>query len=201
MSADDNAKVLIHEQLSALASRLEEQRETIMHCWRRANSDIATSGIDSSLTRLQFYARIPDVLTAFDRKLRAWPDAEISPQKRTEEKDITEHPMPLCRQNSQLREITHEWAHLQMCLLEELEHYALTHRDLEPVVMTMARVMLTHLCWNGIRESIIRYWRHHRSEALWHTRELEQTLVTMHKPDWERATAWRTVAQELRRTA
>lgn len=201
MSAYGKSTVRIHEQLCALATRLEEQRETILHCWRKANSDIATSAIDSSLTRLQFYTRIPAVLTAFDRKLRAWPDADKSPELREEGKIIPEQGGPLCLQHSQLREITHEWAHLQMCLLEELEHYALTHRDLEPVVMSMARVILTHLCWNGIRESIIRYWRHHRNEALWHTRELEQTLVTMHKPDWERATAWRTVAQELRRTA
>jgi signal transduction histidine kinase len=185
-------------QLSALAAHLGGQRETILRSWRTATAANAGLTIASSLTRVQFNDHIPGVLDAYALRLRAWPHEESTQAQQHEKEQVTEHGLQRWQQGYQLRELTQEWGHLQMAVMEELEAYALEHPDLKPEVMPAARREWAQLCWAGISDSATQYWRLHQAEANGHVLELEQALATLNDLDHARATAWREAAHDLK---
>lgn len=186
------------EQLSALASHLDAQRDAILQRWRTATDNAPELAIASSLTRIQFNDHIPGVLDAFAHKLRVWPDEQSVQAQQQEKEQVTEHGLQRWQQGYQLSELTREWGHLQMCLMEELEDYAAAHSDLAPQVMPTARRALAHLCWDGIGDSTTQYWQLHQAEAAGHVRDLEQALATLNELEQARAEAWREAAHDLR---
>ena len=185
------------EQLSALASHLGEQRDSILQRWRTAAENVPESTVASSLTRLQFNDHIPGVLDAFEHKLRVWPGKESAQAQHEEKEHVTGHGWQRWQQGYQLPELTREWGHLQMCLMEALDGYAVAHPELEPGVMTTARQALAQLCSDGISDSTTQYWRLHQAEAAGHIRELEQASATLNELDRARAEAWREAAHDL----
>lgn len=185
-------------QLSTLAAHLGERREIILKNWRKATENAAELTIASSLTRVQFNDHIPGVLDAFALRLRAWPTAESASAQQNEKDQVTEHGLQRWQQGYQLRELTREWGHLQMAVMEELEDYALGHPELESAVMPAARRAWAQLCWDGISDSATQYWRLHQAEASGHVRELEQALTTLSDLDRARALAWREAAHDLK---
>ncbi|MDB6004307.1 MAG: Two-component hybrid sensor and regulator [Prosthecobacter sp.] len=197
MVDDTKTKLKTREQLSALAAHLGVQRESILNRWRLATENVVELTIASSLTRLQFNDHIPGVLDSFALRLRAWPDVE-SPQAQQNEKDqVIEHGLQRWQQGYQLRELTQEWGHLQMAVLEELEAYEPAHPGLRPAVMPAARRAWARLCWEGISDSATQYWRLHQAEANGHVRELEQAMATLNDLDRARAAAWREATHDL----
>ena len=185
-------------QLSALAAHLGERREAILQHWRNATENAVELTIASSLTRLQFNDHIPGVLDSFALRLRAWPEVESFQAQQNEKNQVTEHGLQRWQQGYQLRELTREWGHLQMVVMEELEAYAPAHPLLEPEVMPTARRAWAQLCWDGISDSATQYWRLHQAEASGHVRELEQALTTLNDLDRARASAWRDAAHDLK---
>ena len=196
MVSDTKTAAPTREQLSALAAHLGEQRETILQRWRTATENVTELTIASSLTRLQFNDHIPGVLDSFALRLRAWPEAESTQAQQNEKDQVTEHGLQRWQQGYQLRELTQEWGHLQMAVMEELEAYA-ANPGLEPAVMPAARRAWAQLCWDGISDSATQYWRLHQAEANGHVRELEQALATLNDLDRARAAAWREAAHDL----
>jgi signal transduction histidine kinase len=187
-------------QLSALAAHLGDQRDGILQTWRTATANLAELTIASSLTRVQFNDHIPGVLDAFALRLRAWPETG-SPQSQQNEKDqVTGHGLQRWQQGYQLRELTLEWGHLQMVVMEELEDYALAHLQLDPQVMPTARRAWARLCWEGISDSATQYWRLHQAEASGHVRELEQALAMLNELDRARTLTWREATHDLQGT-
>ncbi len=186
------------EQLTALAAHLLEQRDAILQRWRAITESVAEQTTSSSLTRLQFNDHIPGVLDALDCRLRAWPDQECAQDQRAEKEQVMGHGLQRWQQGYQLPELTREWGHLQMCLMEALEAYAAAHADLQPMVMTTARRALSAVCWEGISDSTGQYWRLHQAEAAGHARDLERALSTLNELDRARAEAWREAAHDLR---
>lgn len=184
-------------QLSALAAHLGKQRESILEQWRMTTESTAELTIALSLTRMQFNDHIPGVLDALALRLRAWPETESFQAQLNEKDQVNEHGLQRWQQGYQLRELTQEWGHLQMSLMEELEVYALAHPALEPVVMPTARRAWARLCWDGISDSASQYWRLHQAEANGHVRELEQALDTLNDLDHARAVAWREATHDL----
>jgi len=184
-------------QLSLLAAHLGEQRETVLQRWRVATANVAELTIASSLTRVQFNDHIPGVLDSFALRLCAWPDEDSARAQQNEKEHVTEHGLQRWQQGYQLRELTQEWGHLQMAVMDELESYALAHPGLEPRVMPTARRAWAHLCWDGISDSATQYWRLHQAEANGHVRELEQAIATLNDLDQARAAAWREAAHDL----
>lgn len=185
-------------QLSALAAHLGERREAILQHWRKATENTVELTIASSLTRVQFNDHIPGVLDALALRLRAWPGEESARAQQNEKDKVTEHGLQRWQQGYQLRELTREWGHLQMAVMEELEAYVLEHPALEPAVMPAARRAWAQLCWDGISDSATQYWRLHQAEANGHVRELEQALTTLNDLDRARASAWRDAAHDLK---
>jgi len=185
-------------QLSALAAHLGERREAILLHWRKATENTVELTIASSLTRVQFNDHIPGVLDALALRLRAWPGEESARAQKNEKDKVTEHGLQRWQQGYQLRELTREWGHLQMAVMEELEEYVLKHPALESAVMPTARRAWAQLCWEGISDSATQYWRLHQAEANGHVRELEQALTTLNDLDRARASAWRDAAHDLK---
>lgn len=184
-------------QMNALAAYLGDQRDTILRRWRTATENVPELTIASSLTRFQFNDHIPGVLDAYANKLRAGPGSDSVKALQEEKAQVIEHGLQRWQQGYQLRELTLEWGHLQMTVLQELEDYALAHPDFDPIVMRTARLTWSQLCWNGISESTTQYWRLHQAEATGHVRDLEQALLTLNELDQARAAAWRETAHDL----
>jgi signal transduction histidine kinase len=186
------------QQLDALAAHFDSVRECILQQWRITTESAPEMTIASSLTRLQFNDHIPGVLDSFVHTLRTWPKEDSAQAQQQEKDQVTEHGLQRWQQGYQLRELTREWGHLQMCLMEELETYAAAHRDLQPEVMPTARRALANLCWDGISDSTTQYWRLHQAEAAGHVRDLEQALDALNQLEQTRAEAWREAAHDLR---
>jgi signal transduction histidine kinase len=197
MVNDANTLARSREQLSALAAHLGGQRDAILKHWREATATVAELTIASSLTRVQFNDHIPGVLDSFALRLRAWPDEDSARVQQNEKEQVNEHGLQRWQQGYQLRELTQEWGHLQMAVMDELEAYALARPRLEPDVMPTARRAWARLCWDGISESATQYWKLHQAEANGHVRELEQALETLHDLDLARATTWREATHDL----
>jgi len=98
------------------------------------------------------------------------------------------------------REAIREWAHLQYCVLNELEDYALAHASLQATVMPIARRALVRLCGEGVCQSASSYERLQRTEAASRVRELEWALLQLQRLERQRAESWREAAHDLRGT-
>lgn len=185
-------------QLKTLAAHLGERREAILQHWRKATESATELTIASSLTRVQFNDHIPGVLDAFALRLRAWPGEGSERAQQREKEQVTEHGLQRWQQGYQLRELTREWGHLQMAVMDELDAYALALPLLQPEVMPAARRAWARLCWDGISDSATQYWRLQQTEANGHVRELEQAIATLNDLDQARASAWRDAAHDLK---
>ena len=184
-------------QLRALAAHLSDQRASILRRWRTATEHVPELTIASSLTRLQFNDHIPGVLDAYNHTLRAGSGRVGLVAQKEEKAQIIEHGLQRWQQGYQLRELTREWGQLQLCVMAELEDYALAHPELESPVMSSARLAWSRLCWDGISDSTTQYWRLHQTEAAGHLHDLEQALATLQELDQTRAAAWRETAHDL----
>ncbi len=191
MKNDRNAK------LAGLAEHLGNQSKVILKRWRTATEEAPGVTIASSLTRVQFNDHIPGVLDAYNRILLAWPGTPGAGSQTDGKKQIIEHGLQRWQQGYQLRDLTREWGHLHMCVMSELDHYALAHPSLETADMTAARQAWSQLCWDGISDSSTQYWHLNQAEAAGHIRDLEQALSVLSKLDQTRAAAWRETAHDL----
>ena len=114
---------IIDEELNAVAAHLRGRQEAILDAWRAAADADPQLTTVNALPRSQFNDHIPDVLDLLARKLQAWPrDAQPLDQKQKE--DAAAHGLQRWHQGYRLREVTREWGHLQLVLLDELERYA-----------------------------------------------------------------------------
>jgi signal transduction histidine kinase len=111
-----------------------------------------------------------------------------------------EHGLHRWQQGYHQRETIREWGHLQYCVLQELEEYALAHPELQGQVMPVARRALVRLCGEGVCESAASYERLQRAEAASRVRELQWGLLQLQRLDRQRAASWREAAHDLRGT-
>ena len=99
-------------QLYALSDYLASKREEILLAWQKAALADPAQKTAHSLTRGQFQDHIPQVLDAFERKLRTRPDtmaalaAEVA-----EKKEEVKHGLHRWQLGYRLLELMHEWGH------------------------------------------------------------------------------------------
>jgi signal transduction histidine kinase len=185
-------------QLAALASHLAARRPAILQAWRNAVKGDPELSAASSLPRTQFNDHIPDLLKAYERKLHVWPREESAASQEQRKEEAGGHGLQRWQQGYHLREVTREWGHLQLCLVDELQDYALTHPDVEAVVMPTAWRALAELCSQGVSESTAQYFDVQQIEALGHVRDLEQTLGQAKELEGQRAQLLLQAAHDLR---
>lgn len=179
--------------LAGMAEHLRTHREAILERWRLATEEAPGVTIVSTLTRVQFNDHIPGVLDAYGRILKAWPALLQSDEK----EQIVEHGLQRWQQGYQLRDLTREWGHLNICVMEELDHFAQASPDLAHDAMIAARQAWTKLCWDGISDSTTQYWRLSQAEAAGHVHDLERAISTLNELGQTRAAAWRETAHDL----
>jgi signal transduction histidine kinase len=189
---------VIKEELAALARHLAARRAAILRSWQRsveADPELTTS---SGLSRTQFTDHIPQILSAFERRLQARDQLEKAVATEDQRSSAAEHGIHRWQQGYHQRETIREWGHLQYCVLNALEDYALEHPELGASVLSVARRALVRLCSEGICESAGSFERLQRTEAASRVRELEWALLQLQRLERQRAESWREAAHDLR---
>jgi signal transduction histidine kinase len=154
----------------------------------------------SSISRAQFYDHIPQILDAFAHLLCANDLVDKTLASAEQKKSAAEHGLHRWQQGYDQSQTMREWAHLHLCLLDEVERYAAEQPSLDPSVMQAARRALVRLCGDGVCESASRYARLQQVEAASRLRDLEQAILQLQEVDRERAARWREAAHDLRST-
>ena len=188
---------IIDEELNAVAAYLRERRSAILDAWRAAADADTQLTTSNSLPRSQFIDHIPYVLDVLERRLQAWPE---DPERLASEqkKEATSHGLQRWQQGYRLREVTREWGHLQLALLDELENYATTRKKHAPEAMPIARRILMESCASSISDSVSEYFELEKVEADGHVRDLARTLNDERKLQRYRSELWRQAAHDLR---
>ena len=191
---------LLGEDLRALASHLARRRPEILMRWHalvEADEALTTS---SAISRAQFYDHIPHALDAFERRLCATSAADKDEANADQKESAAEHGLQRWQQGYNQLETMREWVHLHLCVLDELERYAVDHRDVDAEVLRISRRALARLCGDGVCESAARYSRMQQAEAASRFRDLEEALGHVQTVEHERAERWREAAHDLRNT-
>jgi signal transduction histidine kinase len=188
----------IRAQLAALASRLGARRNAILQAWRRAVDEDLLSESGAKLSRVQFFDHIPEVLDSFEHLLCTATDEEDLATERENRDLAAEHGRVRWQQGYQLQEVMHDWGHLHLCLLQELERDATRQRDVPIEVMSIARIRLTQLCNKGISQSAMEYAQLQQAEASGRLTALERAFDRLQELEQQRAETWREAAHDLR---
>ena len=189
---------MVDRQLTALASFLAERHTAILQTWRDAIEADPLLTTALALPRKQLNDHIPHVLDAFGRALRAQGRADQAAVKQESTEDGIAHGKHRWQQGYQLREVAREWAHLQLCLVDELNRYAATHPALEPIVMPMAYHALAWICGEGVSSSTDQYFEMQQVEAAGFVKDLQAALDQVNEMERQRAQLWREAAHDLR---
>jgi signal transduction histidine kinase len=186
------------QQLKELAARLTQRRSLVVTAWRERVEADAEITAASALPRNQFNDHIPALLDALVRRLHVSPRQEDSAAEATRKQDSAAHGLLRWQQGYDLREVTREWGHLHMCLLDELEFYEADHPGLVPGVMPVARRAVAELVSDGVSESTYQHFALREIEAEGNLRDMEAALGQLRDLERRRADLWRQASHDLR---
>ena len=189
------------EQLAAVADHLRTVRSRILSSWQESVAHDPELTTSSTISRTQFNDHIPQVLEAFEHRLRAKDQTEKRQARAEQRENAAVHGLHRWQQGYDQREAMREWGHLHMCILRELERYdAELGQRIDPTVMPIARAALVRLCAEGVCESATRYANLQQAEAAARVRDLERALEQLQALEQQRAEVWREAAHDLRGT-
>src|SRR5579863_3387501 len=155
----------LHPALQALSGYLSQRREQILRAWHaRLDADPELTAF-SSLSRAQFNDHVPAVLEGFEQRLLRVGRPDEANAAASAKASAAEHGLHRWQQGYDQRQTMREWGHLQLCLLDELEQFAVDNPQLEPRAMSVARRALARMCSDGVIESGTRYLRLQQAEA------------------------------------
>jgi signal transduction histidine kinase len=192
MNADD--------QLIALADHLQTARSRILVSWQESVALDAELTTSTTISRTQFNDHIPQVLEAFEHRLRAKDPAQMRQARQEQRENAAVHGLHRWQQGYDQREAMREWGHLHISILRELERYDGGQEQMDPSVMPIARAALVRLCAEGVCESATRYANLQQAEAAVRVRDLERALQQLQALEQQRAEVWREAAHDLRGT-
>jgi len=186
--------------LHAISAHLAARRPEILRAWHRLVDQDPQLTTASSISRAQFYDHIPQVLDAFQHRLRAQSASDAEEARTEQRKGAEEHGLHRWQQGYAQSETMREWAHLHLCLLDELEDFSRDPGASDPASLRTARRALARLCGDGVCESAARYARLQQIEAAGRLRDLEIAMAQLQFGERERAQRWREAAHDLRST-
>jgi len=176
------------EQFNALGNFLGSQRETILQAWRKAaNADPQQTTV-RALTRGQFNDHIPQLLDAYELKLRAHPGgaADKAADFATKQEEV-KHGLHRWQQGYRLHELIQEWGHLQLCLFQVIEAFAAAHPEFERESLVEANLQMLKLVSGAIGESTTQFERMQQAEAAGRLNDLEGALAAINEIEHRRA--------------
>jgi signal transduction histidine kinase len=190
-------RTIIDRELAALAKALAKRRDALLQAWNdkvMADPELTSAG---SLPRAQFYDHIPDILDAYQQRLRTW-SAEDSDRSRGEREDASSHGLQRWQQGYQLREVTREWGHLHVVMADEIEQLTAQRPEMDRATVAIARRVLLLMINDGVAESTAQYFRLREIEADGYARDLQLALSQLASLEQRRAELWRQAAHDLR---
>src|SRR5690606_36750895 len=117
-----------------------------------------------NLSRTQLNDHIPEILDAFESRLRELGNGKV--ESTEEEVEGTDkHGLHRWQQGYQLPELVTEWGHLYECVLNEVEDFAASHPQAPREVMRECRSTLTTLYLSGVAKSTAKYFELYQKEA------------------------------------
>jgi len=188
----------VDRELHALAEHLRAARERILRDWQDSVAHDPQLETASKISHAQFYDHIPQLLEAFEHRLRAHGFDERHQARVEQRASAAEHGLHRWQQGYNQRETMREWGHLHVCVLRELEQYSREHREVDESTLPIARAALVRLCAEGVCESAARYTGLQQAEAASRVRDLEHALQQLQAIDQQRAEVWREAAHDLR---
>ncbi len=187
------------QQLNVLSVHLASRREEILLAWQKAAMADPKQTTAHSLTRGQFYDHIPQVLDAFERKLRAPPDSLAAQAAGiAEKKEEIKHGLHRWQLGYRLQELMCEWGHLQRCLFEEIEKFAAAHPEFERETLAEANRQMIALVDESICESAGQYERMQQAEAAGRVGDLEHALASVNELERQRTALIHQAVHDLR---
>lgn len=176
------------EQFNVLGDFLAARRPAILQAWRRAADADPMQTTGRSLTRGQFNDHIPEVLDAFERKLRSRPGgAEARAADVDSKQEEVKHGLHRWQQGYRLQELMHEWGHLQLCLFDELEVFSASRPEFDRETLVEANRQMITLVNEAISESTGQYERMQQAEAAGRMSELEGALSDINEVERRRS--------------
>jgi signal transduction histidine kinase len=189
-----------HSEYARIAARLSKQRESILARWRIAVEGDPKVRAVASLAHSQFVDHIPRILDAFERALRARYAGDERVAQSEQRAGAAEHGENRWLHGYNSRETMREWGHLHLCMLEELESFALERPKSAADSLSTARLLLTRLFVDCMVESASSHASLERAEAASRLNELERAHEELRALDSERTELWREAAHDLRGT-
>ena len=186
------------DPLASIAAALAARRPVILQRWRAAADADPELTTASAISRAQFFDHIPEVLDAFERRLRARRPDERAEAARDERDGAVGHGLVRWQQGYRQRELMREWRHLHLILVDELEGLATANPGLDPGACAHARRELATLTADGVCESATQYTRLQQVEASGRLADLEKALTDLGRVQSERAEVLREAAHDLR---
>jgi signal transduction histidine kinase len=186
------------DPLASIATGLAARRPAILQRWREAADADPELTTMSALSRAQFFDHIPEVLDAFDRRLRARRPDEHAEAARDERNGAVGHGLVRWQQGYQQRELMREWRHLHLILVDELEELARADPRLDAGACARARRELASLAADGVCESATQYAHLQQAEAAGRLADMEAALAGLARVQSERAEMLREAAHDLR---
>jgi signal transduction histidine kinase len=175
-------------QLDALCAHLAKRRPAILRAWREAAEADPKQQTARALTRGQFIDHIPEVLDAFELKLRSRPGGVVAAgADRDKKKEEVKHGLHRWQQGYRLAELMSEWGHLQLCLFDEFEAFAARHPRFARANLGAVTRQMISLVNEAIAESAAQYERMERAEAASHLGELDEALDRVKEIERSRA--------------
>ncbi len=186
--------------LAALSAHLSARRDAILAAARNAARHDPRQTTVDSLTRAQFEDHLPQVLAAFEGRLRV--SAQAGRQARSEDGEVNseeiEHGLHRWQQGYRLRELLDEWGHLHRCLFDELQAFAAAHPEFDRQAQAAATRQLIGLVHEAISESAGQYARLQQDEAAGHLRDLQNALQSFKDVETRRNELIRQAVHDLR---
>jgi signal transduction histidine kinase len=185
---------------SRIAQYLLKNRDSILANWRSAVAGDPKVSAAASLARTQFLDHIPRILDAFDHALRARDRIDEKIAEAEQRAGAADHGENRWLHGYNSRETMREWGHLHICMLQELEAFALGGALVDPSAVSVARTMLAQLFVDCMVESAASHATLERAEAESRLAELERVLQELRSVDRARIELWREAAHDLRGT-
>ena len=185
-------------QLDVLTEHLASRRKVILQAWRNAIAADPQLTTARALSRGQINDHIPQVLDAFEHKLRSRPGGqEAQAADRLTKKEEVKHGLHRWQQGYRLPELMREWGHLQLCLFDELDAFAAAHPEIERGTMVeVAREMMS-LVNEAVSESCNQFERMQKAEARGRMNDLETALANLNEIERRRADLIREAVHDL----
>ncbi|MEX2606805.1 MAG: sensor histidine kinase [Kiritimatiellia bacterium] len=185
------------KQFGAVADHLAERRDPILRAWKRKTCADPDQVIARSLSHRQFLDHIPEMLDAFERKLRVYPE---KPDVRTDKLDSTreeEHGLHRWQQGYRMEELVTECGLLQNCIFDELDRITAKHPEIGHAVHSDAQRLFLTLIIDTIKESAAQYHRMQQAEAAGHMGDLRSALDTSREFERLRTSLFHQVVHDL----